>query len=315
MMRRFCNQQQENEAEQPQKLAEEFRADPAQAFAVEQARLEAEKAEKAKRLAEIEKKKIELAERKFQLAELRESMKKSKQELKAMKKEDKMHEKQFKQILKQTEQAKQLAKSTQPKCKEVTHLDLAETAVLKPGAQLKTWKVKNTGTTLWDDNTVAEFAKGNKSMIVAGFEKVHVGSVEPGHVAYIRVMLNIPEDAGDYSVTYRLSAPVTGRFGKPLRSCVTVEAFEEEFVDSPPVSALQDLDERTNSINSLPALIEDDVIDDIAEQVVEPEVTEPAFQYAEQLKALLEFGFPEEACKATLVASNGNLEAAINMLL
>lgn len=353
------------ERQEQEHLAKEFRGDPAQAAAAQEAlRIaeEAEKeeqaralAEKQRRLEEIEAKKIELAEQKFQLAAMRESMKKSKKELKQMKKGNKKAEKKFREIQQQTEQVKQLSKATQQQCHEVYHLDLAETAVLPPGgSQLKTWKVKNTGSTMWDDNTVAMLVKGNKSVVVPGFEKVHVGAVEPGHVQYIRVMLNIPEPAGDYSVTYRLSAPVTGKFGKPLRTTFTVEEEEQEFVDSPPVSA------QASVIKDQDA---DQDVDDFVEQVCEPpqsrmiespvqnpdrmiyrqglfnqephkaqrmmespvnpgmmkrsdiEFVEPDFKFPEQLKALKEFGFPEDVCKKVLIATSGNVEEAVNILL
>jgi len=314
-------------------VPEQFRADPGQAAAFEAERLAEQKAleesareqarimaEKQRRLEEIEKKKVELAEQKFQLAAMRDSMKKAKQELKQLKKENKNSDKKVKQIQKQAEEVQKLSRATQQKCEEITHLDLAERAVLKPGvSQLKTWKVKNTGDSDWDDNTFAILTKGNKSLIVPGFEKVHVGAVEPNSVAYIRVMVNVPEAVGDYSVTYRLCAPVTGKFGKPLRTSVTVEE-EQEFVDSPPVSAMQELHERQESgpdFNSMPALIEDDqVIEDLAEEVVAPEVVaQPVFAFAEQLKTMLDFGFPKEACENALVATKGNVQEAINLLL
>lgn len=310
-------------------LPEEFRADPAQAAAALEAQQVAEQAERAEqalieaekqqRLEEIEKKKVELAERKFQLAELRESMKKSKAELKAMKKQNKSADKQFKQIQEQSKKMKQLSRETQQQCEEIFHLDLAERANLKPGvSQLKTWKVKNTGKTIWAEDTVAVLCKGNKSMVTPGFEKVVVGAVEPNDVAYIRVMLTVPEDVGDYSITYRLCAPVIGKFGKPLRTIVSVEE-EQEFIESPPASAhssaIKSDADRKSDLNELPALIEDD-IDGLAEEIVEPvQPAQPAFQYPEQLKTMLEFGFAEEACKNALIASNGNLGNAVNMLL
>lgn len=306
------------------------KADPAQAEAAEEARRIAEAAEaeeqariiaeKQRRLEEIENKKVELAEQKFQLAEMRESMKKSKQELKSLKKENKKSAKKFKQIQEQSQKVKELSRATQQRCEEITHLDLAERTVLKPGvSQLKTWKVKNTGNTIWDENTEAVLCKGNKSLVVSGFEKVLVGSIEPNSVAYIRIMLDIPEDVGEYSITYRLKAPVTGKFGKPLRTVVTVEE-EQEFVDSPPASAMNsaiaDLNEHSSDFNALPALIEDDkVIEDLAEEIVEPVMAPPAFEYPEQLKAVMGMGFPEEMCKNVLIASKGDLEAAVNMLL
>jgi len=354
---------QQDQAEEQEQLDKEFRADPAQAAAAQEAlRIaeEAEKeeqaralAEKQRRLEEIEAKKIELAEQKFQLAAMRESMKKNKRELKQMKKGNKKAEKKFKEVQRQTEQVQQLSRATQQKCKEVTHLDLAETAVLKAGgSQLKTWKVKNTGNTMWDENTFAELVKGNKSIVMPGFEKAQVGAVEPGHVAYIRVMLNIPEQAGDYSVTYRLSAPVTGRFGKPLRTSFTVEEEEQEFVDSPPASAqasviasdreVEDFAEQlTEQPGQASRMMENPVSNPrrmmerqgmfedenqghsgMVENPVQNRMMrrsdfefESAFPFAEQLKALLAFGFSEEACKNALIATEGNVEEAVNVLL
>jgi len=309
-------------------LPEEFRADPAQQAAAEEALRVAEQAdqeeqarimeEKQRRLEEIEKKKIELAERKFQLKEMRESMKKSKAELKAMRKENKNAAKKFKQIQEQSKKVQQLSKETQQRCDEITHLDLAERAVLQPGScVLKTWKVKNTGNTIWAEDTYAVICKGNKTLVTPGFEKVVVGSLEPNDVAYIRVMITVPEDVGEYSVSYRLCAPVIGKFGKPLRTVVTVEE-DQEFVDSPPASAqnsqIADKAAHNSHFNALPALIEDD-IDDLAEEIVEPIPAQPAFEYPEQLKTMLELGFGEEACKNVLVACKGNIEAAVNTLM
>jgi len=307
-------------------MGEEFRADPAQQAAAEEAMRVAEAAEKEEqalatsenqqRLEEIERKKIELVERKFQLAELREGMKKSKAELKAMKKDNKNAEKKFKQVQEQSKKMKKLAKETKQACGEVVHLDLAERAVLNPGSsQLKTWKVKNTGKTIWAEDTWAVLCKGNKSLIMPGFEKVVVGALEPNDVAYIRVMITVPEDVGEYSVTYRLCAPVIGKFGVPLRTVVTVEE-EQEFVDSPPASAQNSVinqDAHRSDFNALPALIEDDFIEELAEEIVEP--VQPAFQYADALLTLQEFGFPVDQAKNALIASKGNVEQAINTLL
>merc|ERR1719499_1459502 len=45
------------------------------------------------------------------------------------------------------------------------------------------------------------------------------------------------------------------------------------------------------------------------------EFKEPPFKFPEELKALLEFGFPEDVCKNVLIATNGNVEEAVNTLL
>lgn len=309
-----------------QDIPEQFRGDPTKASQEEQAQqaaaleqIQREREENAKRMDEIEQKKVELAERKFQLSEARESMKKSKHELKQLKKEAKQAkkvEKKAREIAKQEEEVMRLHKSAQQSCEDVNHLDLAERAVLKAGmSQLKTWKVKNTGSTIWDDNTHAILVKGNKDMVIPGFEKVFIGALEPNDVAYIRVMLQVPMEKGDYSVTYRLRAPVTGKFGKPLRTTITVEDVPEEFVDSDDLESARNTEIKelvADVPEDVPALIDDDV-EELAEEVVEPAV--PEFDYANELSMVMSMGFPEEISKNVLVATQGNVEQAIAMLL
>merc|ERR1719273_3062614 len=295
-----------------QDIPEQFRGDPTKASQEEQAQqaealeqIQRERAENAARMEEIEQKKVELAERKFQLSEARESMKKSKHELKQLKKE-------AKQAKKVEKKAREIAKQEE----EVMHLDLAERAILKAGmSQLKTWKVKNTGSTIWGDNTHAILVMGNKDMVIPGFEKVFIGALEPNDVAYIRVMLQVPMEKGDYSVTYRLRAPVTGKFGKPLRTMITVEDVPEEFVDSDDLESARntEIKEMADDIpEDVPALIDDEV-EQLAEEVVEPAV--PAFEYANELSMVMSMGFPEEMSKNVLIATQGNVEQAIGMLL
>ena len=47
---------------------------------------------------------------------------------------------------------------------------------------MKTWKVKNIGSTTWSDDTIAIFHSGNQSLVVPGYEVIQVGSLEPNDV-------------------------------------------------------------------------------------------------------------------------------------
>merc|ERR1719507_436040 len=81
-------------------------------------------------------------------------------------------------------------KACKPKAKLEAHLDMDQKSVQKAGAcVLKTWKVKNTGHATWAEDTFISFQKGHERLIQPGYEVVSVGAVEPGQVAYVRIML------------------------------------------------------------------------------------------------------------------------------
>merc|ERR1712187_869534 len=146
---------------------------------------------------------------------------------------------------------------------------------------LKTWKVKNTGTVAWGEDTIATFKKGAKKMVTPDSMNVMVGAVAPGAVTYIRAMFAIPEKAGKYKVVYRLHAPEAGKFGAPMKTFVVVEGAAEEVVEEAPVAEPE------------------------PEPVVEPEpeAVAPVFEYQAQLDSLTLMGFNEEQAKAALVVS------------
>merc|ERR1712110_1063683 len=120
---------------------------------------------------------------------------------------------------------------------EVTgHLDTEEKSVQIAGATvLKTWKVKNIGSTTWSEDTIAIFHSGNQSLVVPGYEVIQVGSLEPNDVAYIRCMLSVPDVEGTYSLTYRLSGP-EGKFGGRLTTEIEAVADKETSMEEPKVS-------------------------------------------------------------------------------
>jgi len=217
----------------------------------------------------------------------------------AIKKEAKQCAKELKEKKKQLKKAKKEAKEELKKAKKVAkkrfasevvaHLDIEECSIQVAGTYvLKTWKVKNTGTVAWSEETIATFKKGAKNMVTPDSMNIMVGAVAPGDVTYIRAMFSIPEKVGKYKVVYRLQAPEAGKFGAPMKTFVIVEGAAEE-VEAP-----------------------------VPESIPEPVPSAPVaevFEYEAQLVTLTSMGFDKEQAMSALVASAGNIESAFEVLL
>merc|ERR1711879_678332 len=215
----------------------------------------------------------------------------------AIKKEAKKCAKELKEKKKELKKAKKEAKKvgkTRFASEVVGHLDLDECSTQAAGTYvLKTWKVKNTGTVAWSEDTMATFKKGAKKMVTPDSMNVMVGAVAPGDVTYIRAMFAIPEKAGKYKVIYRLHAPEAGKFGAPMKTFVIVEGAKEEEVEVPEPQP-------------------------VAEPEPEPVPSAPVaedFEHQTQLSILTSMGFDVEQAKSALVATAGNIEAALQALL
>merc|ERR1740123_2373852 len=170
------------------------------------------------------------AELKSGIQALKQEAKQCRKELKQKKKEQKQLKKELKKVNKE---AKKVAKARFAS-EVVAHLDLEEESTQAPGTYLlKTWKVKNTGTVTWSEDTFATFKKGAKKMVTPDSMNVMVGAVAPGEVTYIRAMFAVPEKAGKYKVVYRLQAPEAGKFGVPMKTFVIVEGSKEEEIEVP----------------------------------------------------------------------------------
>lgn len=216
--------------------------------------------------------------------ELKEKKREKKQKIKELKKVKKEAKKVYKA---EKKEAKKVAK-TRFASEVVAHLDLEETSTQVGGTfVLKTWKVKNTGTATWSEDTLANFKKGAADVVTPDSMTVMVGSVAPGEVTYVRAMFSVPQKAGKYKVVYRLNAPDAGKFGAPMKTVIIVEgAPEPELIAEP-------------------------------EPVFEPSapVEEDTFQFQEQLVTLQNMGFEEEQSKSVLIATGGNVESAFELLL
>lgn len=256
----------------------------------------------AAKRAEVEQKKQEVREAKAKVKALKKEMKVCRKEMKKVKKEQK--------------------KSVKKLDGEVTgHLDTEENSTQKPGAMvLKTWKVKNIGSTTWSEDTIAIFHSGNQSLVVPGYEVIQVGSVEPNDVAYIRCMLSVPDVEGTYSLTYRLSGP-KGKFGGRLTTEIEVVAEKEVSVEEPKVAF------TSEPGKNIPAVI--DVADEDKEppkavEIVEPKPSAPVqpepvrqFQFQKQKEQLKMMGFEmdDETLESVLVACKGDIGQAIQLLM
>merc|ERR1719216_508460 len=258
-----------------------------------------------------------VAENEVKIEQKKQEVREAKAKVKALKKEMKACRKEMKTGKKQ-KQCKKLDG-------EVTgHLDTEEKSVQIAGATvLKTWKVKNTGSSTWSEDTIAIFHSGNQSLVVPGYHVIQFGAVEPNDVAYIRCMLSVPEVAGTYSLVFRLSGPNGRKFGARLMTEIEVKEIAEE-----PVKATESTDEPKVTFSSEPGNNIPKAID-LAEEAAEDEkaFTEPApsapvapskpFQFQKQKDQLKAMGFEmdDETLESVLVVAKGNIGQAIQLLM
>jgi len=295
-MRQHMQRMRDNSPESP------FFCEPSSADRRDPARQTQEEDPVAAKRAEVEQKKQEVREAKAKVKALKKEMKVCRKEMKKVKKQQK--------------------KSMKKLDGEVTgHLDTEEKSTQKPGATvLKTWKVKNIGSTTWSDDTIAIFHSGNQSLVVPGYEVIQVGSLEPNDVAYIRCMLSVPDVEGTYSLTYRLSGP-KGKFGGRLTTEIEVVAEKETSMEEPKVTF------TSEPGKNIPAVI--DVADEDKEppkavEIFEPKPSAPVqpepvnqFQFQKQKDQLKMMGFEmdDETLESVLVACKGDIGQAIQLLM
>merc|ERR1719195_89273 len=216
-------------------------------------------------------------------------------------------------------EAKAVKKSSAPFAACVVgHLDTEENSVQKAGScVLHQWKVKNIGTQTWVGDVLAVFHKGNQSIVADGFEVLDVGEVQPGHVCYLPLMLNVPELPGTYSAIYRMTDESGRQFGEVLR--VIIEVPEEEppkYEEAKMMSA-----PSAPAFSSVPGSNIPKTIDDVPEEAPEApvevkEAPEEVFEHAIELQMLKDMGLEndEETMKSVLVVTKGDIAQAIEML-
>merc|ERR1719499_1447433 len=146
-------------------------------------------------------------------AEKKQELRSKKEQIRALKKEAHQCRKEL----------KEMKKASKLCAKVVGHLDMDERSEQVAGSCcLKTWKVKNTGSTVWPEDTFITFTKGHVKIVADGYHAIPVTeTVKPGEVTYIHAMFNVPNvEEGTFSVVYRLCDPNGKKFGGQLRTVI-----------------------------------------------------------------------------------------------
>jgi len=243
-------------------------------------------------------------------AEKKEEIRSKKDQIRALKKEAKQCRKELKAM-------KKAEKSNKLCAKVVGHLDMDEESEQVAGSCcLKTWKVKNTGNTVWPEDTFITFLKGHVKLVADGYHAIPVTeTVKPGEVTYIHAMFNVPKvDEGSFSVVYRLCDPNGKKFGPQLKTVINVvpakqeEEPAEEEEEAPRASVASSL--------ATARTYEEELLEEVeAEEEAAPAPIVPAFQYEAELQTLKAMGFADtEMLKGMLVANSGDVQATVALL-
>merc|ERR1712156_37340 len=235
-----------------------------------------------------------------------------KDQIRALKKEAEQCRKELKAMKKAEKKASKLCAQL------VSHLDMDEESDQAAGSCcLKTWKVKNTGNTVWPEDTFVTFLKGHVKLIADGYHAIPVTeTVKPGEVTYIHAMLNVPNvEEGSFSVVYRLCDPNGKKFGAHLRTVINVVPAKQEVEEEE--------EEVRASVSSLNTAItyEEELLAEVDAEPSAPAIVpeapeeEPAFQYEESLNTLTAMGFSDvEMLKGMLIANAGDVQATVALL-
>lgn len=236
-------------------------------------------------------------------AERKQEIRSKKDQIRALKKEAKQCRKELKAMKKKSKFC----------AKVVGHLDMDECSEQVAGSCcLKTWKVKNTGSTTWPEDTFITFTKGHVKIVADGYHAIPITeTVKPGEVTYIHAMFNVPDvEEGTFSVVYRLCDPNGKKFGGQLRTVIAVVPAAQEVEEEEEIAAPEPVRASTSSLATAVTYEE--------ELLAEVDAEEPApapFQYAAELQTLKAMGFTdEEMLKGMLVAHGGDVQATVAML-
>ncbi|RLC62350.1 MAG: hypothetical protein DRI48_09650, partial [Chloroflexi bacterium] len=94
----------------------------------------------------------------------------------------------------------------------------------------KTWRVRNTGTCAWPEDTVLAFVKGSQ---MDAPDSVEVGAVEPGDEVEVTVKMTAPEEPNRYTGVWQMKT-AEGFFGGNLSVVIRAGDVESIPVAPPP---------------------------------------------------------------------------------
>lgn len=134
----------------------------------------------------------------------------------------------------------------------VQDVSLPDHATESPGQTMtKIWRVANTGTTNWDSTYHLVLQPGGTLPGTAG---IALPSVAPGSTTALSIPITAPDAPGDYSATWRLTAPDGHVFGDPLWAEITVPAapFTPFWVETTQATSLwSDADPHADALTKL----------------------------------------------------------------
>ena len=91
---------------------------------------------------------------------------------------------------------------------------------MTPGQDfVKTWKIRNTGSCTWGTGYIVDFAYGEK---MSGVAEPMTGAVAPGEEVEISVRFKAPDNAGEYSSTWRMANASNIPFGENVFVLIVV---------------------------------------------------------------------------------------------
>ena len=102
----------------------------------------------------------------------------------------------------------------------VADITVPDGTEMTPGQDfVKTWKIRNTGSCTWGTGYSALFAYGEK---MGGVAEPMTGAVAPGEEVEISVRFKAPDNAGEYSSTWRMANASNIPFGENVFVLIVV---------------------------------------------------------------------------------------------
>ena len=102
----------------------------------------------------------------------------------------------------------------------VADITVPDGTEMTPGQDfVKTWKIRNTGSCTWGTGYSALFAYGEK---MGGVAEPMTGAVAPGEEVEVSVRFKAPDNAGEYSSTWRMANASDIPFGENIFVLIVV---------------------------------------------------------------------------------------------
>ncbi len=114
----------------------------------------------------------------------------------------------------------------------VRDLTIPDNTQIAPGSTfVKTWELKNSGTCVWDPQTVAVFVSGSQ---MAGGSPAPVGAIQPGQTFKLSVNFVAPTTPGSYRSSWKIQSGSGVQFGEAVYVKIIVPGAPTPIPPPPP---------------------------------------------------------------------------------